>query len=101
MKIINESHGEGQETRKYAITGDTRNLDKLEVMLRFFEILGNIGHSTDLHVMWDGDGSAHIDVVRIEKNDKKVKLEKLDDMEERLSEYMNEDHNIPDGIGFD
>ena len=101
MRLLKESKGNDRETRTYSITALSYHLDKLEVLLRFFEVLGNIGHSSSVHIWYDGDGNARIEVLRLGKDNKKTKLEDTKGMEGRLSEYMDDNHNIPDGIGFD
>lgn len=88
------------ETRTFSVTALPQHLDKLEVLLNYFTILGGIGHSTGFKIWYDGDGNARMKVSRVEGK-KETELSKLPDMEERMAEYMNEHHDLKDGLGFD
>lgn len=99
MKLLNEGNSE-METRTFSVTALPHHLDKLEVLLNYFTILGGIGHSTNFKIWYDGDGNARMEVSRVDGK-KKTELSKLPDMEERMAEYMNDDHDFKNGIGFE
>ena len=56
LKKSQEYDSDAFEKRQLTIAGHPATLDKIEKMLAYMEILGNIGHSTDFKVGVDGDG---------------------------------------------
>jgi len=83
------------ETRTYSFSGNQRCLDELERLFKFMAACGDMGTSIEFNVFYDGDGSAHLTINRIDSPKEFNTLEN----EEEVDNYLESLENDPNDEG--
>ncbi len=92
-KLSHKDRDDGNEERKYKISGNKYQLDQLEQMFSLMNRLGSEGHSSEIRVFYDGDGEARMGFARIGRD-------KLPFPRDHLRFYLEKNHQ-PKKIDFE
>ena len=79
-------------TRKYEVSGDEEDLNRLDQMFAFMDYCCKVGHSTEFTVSVDGDGSARLSF-KIDGKDIKDALSEESDAQVNEDSKVDEGHN--------